>query len=167
MQAQIINNIRQQYFHPRADRTGLFETILAAASQVDLEDALAVLEQCVLEKRSAWLSTNLPAFQTTADPIQDAYRLFYETYLHLSIPGDGEIVARTGRSLVLRWWNPCLTLEACQRFGLDTCQVCRLAYHQPVQIFLTPIHPALRFDRNYACLRPHTSYCEEMILLEG
>ena len=67
--------------------------------------------------------------------------------------------------VLMRWWNPCPTLEACRQLGLDTRVVCRKAYHRPVQEFLAQIHPALRFDRNYACLRPQAAWCEEMISL--
>lgn len=167
MQNLIISEIRRQYQLSSKDSSTLFQAILAAARQIGLADALAVLEQCVLDKRTTWLQANFPAFQTSHDPIHDAYRLFYEAYLGVSAPRDGEIVEKTDRKLVMRWWNPCPTLEACQRFSLDTRQVCHLAYHRPVQIFLTLIHPDLHFERNYGCLRPHTSYCEEMILLEN
>ena len=162
-----MDSIRKAYFRPNAGKVEVFQAVLTAAEQVGIQQVLAALEQCVLEKRSAWLAAYLPAFQTTLNPIQDAYRLFYQDYLHLTIPADGEVVERSDRKLVMRWWNPCPTLDACQRFNLDTRQVCRLAYHQPVQIFLSALHPGLRFERNYACLRPHTPYCEELILLEA
>ncbi|MFN2232542.1 MAG: nucleoside deaminase, partial [Anaerolineae bacterium] len=83
----------------------------------------------------------------------------------LSVPADGEIVAWDERRMVTRWWNRCPTLEACQALGLDTRVICRLAYHGPVQAFLSRIEPRLRFDRNYDALRPHTPYCEEILFL--
>jgi hypothetical protein len=67
----------------------------------------------------------------------------------------------------MRWWNPCPTLEACVRLGLDTRTVCRQAYHQPVQVMLSRLDPRLRFERNYEALRPYVSYCEERIVLVG
>jgi hypothetical protein len=76
------------------------------------------------------------------------------------------VVEATHSKLVTRWWNACPTLAACQKLGLDTREVCRKAYHRPVQVFLAKIDPRLRFDRNYAVLRPHAPYCEEIITLE-
>lgn len=96
----------------------------------------------------------------------NGYRWFYEKYLGVSVPEDGEIVKLSDKRIVSRWWNPCPTLEACKKFGLDTRVVCKKAYHQPVQAFLMQLHPGLRFGRNYECLRPHTAYCEEIIFLE-
>jgi hypothetical protein len=98
--------------------------------------------------------------------VLDGFRLFYERYLGLAIPRDGEIVEATPRRIVSRWWNPCPTLEACQKFGLDTREVCRRVYQQPVDAMLRRIDPRLRFRRNYAVLRPHQSCCEEIIELE-
>jgi hypothetical protein len=93
------------------------------------------------------------------------YQWFYEKYLHVSIPGDGELVEHTRGRMVMRWWNACPTLDACVKLGLDTRVVCRYAYHQPVQVFLNAIDPNLRFERNYTCLRPYAPYCEEIIQL--
>ena len=138
---------------------------MSLANEIGLDKALAYLEGCVIEKRLGWLGANLERLNRTGNPVLDGYRLFYETYLGVSVPGDGEIVEQHARRLVMRWWNPCPTLAACQKLGLDTREVCRKAYHQPVQAFLLRIDPRLRFDRNYAALRPHQPYCEEIITL--
>lgn len=158
--------IQHAYMQSGGDSRRLFQTILSLAGEIGLEQALAYLETCVIEKRLAWLAANLTHQGLTGDPLWDGYHLFYATYLGVSAPFHGEIIAQDERRLVMRWWNPCPTLEACQTLGLDTRQVCRLAYHRPVQEFLVRIDPRLRFERNYAALRPHTLYCEEMIMLE-
>jgi len=72
----------------------------------------------------------------------------------------------TPTRLVSRWWNQCPTLDACQQLGLDTREICNKGYHKSVQVFLSRIHPRLRFDRNYDALRPHAPYCEEIFTLE-
>lgn len=105
-----------------------------------------------MEKRSAWLDKHLGELESTGDPVMDGYRFFYEVYLDISIPDDGEVISRTNNELVLRWWNPCPTLDACRESGLDTRQVCRQAYHRPVQLFLSRVHPKLRFERNYQAI---------------
>jgi hypothetical protein len=158
--------IKQRYENSRNDSTELFRTILSVAEESGLERALGCLETCVTEKRLAWLNLNLERSCRTDDPVADGYRLFYERYLGVSIPGDGEIVERTDRRMVMRWRNRCPTLEACQQFGLDTRVVCKKAYHGPVQAFLSRVDPRLRFDRDYEALRPYRSYCEEIITLE-
>lgn len=158
--------IRRAYLASEGDSTELFRALLVAAEEVGLGGALRLLERCVIEKRRAWLEQALPRFTRTANPLDDAFRLFYGEYLRLSIPEDGEIVESTPSRLVTRWWNRCPTLEACRAFDLDTTTVCRLAYHAPVQVFLDAIDSRLRFDRNYACLRPHASACEEIITLQ-
>lgn len=158
--------IRQQYRNLQGDSTGLFKEILAVSNEIGMETALADLEQCVIEKRTAWLRANLGDLGNENDPVTEAYKWFYEKYLGACVPEDGEIVEHTRQRMVMRWWNACPTLEACRTLGLDTRKICRLAYHKPVQEFLAHIHPGLRFERNYEKIRPHADYCEEIILLE-
>jgi hypothetical protein len=158
--------IRQQYLASTGDATELFRNVLALGEKIGLENALGYLQRCVIEKRTAWIEQNLPDLALSDDPVFDGYRLFYEVYLGVSTPKDGEIILQTDHRMVTRWWNHCPTFEACQSLGLETRQICKKAYHKPVDEFLIRIDPRLRFDRNYACLRPHTPYCEEIIFLE-
>jgi hypothetical protein len=157
--------IKQQYNNFQSDSTELFNEILKVSNEIGMDKALAYLEQCVIEKRLTWLQTNLGEAKRGNDPVLDGYRWFYEKYLGLSVPKDGEIVEHTGERLVMRWWNPCPTLDACKKLGLDTREVCKKAYQKPVQEFLRYINPRLRFDRNYECIRPYAAYCEEIIEL--
>jgi tRNA(adenine34) deaminase len=150
----------------RGESTNLLRTVLSVADEVGLDQALAYLEDCVVGKRLAWLDANLAGMDRTGDPVLDGYRIFYEIYLGISSPKLGEIVEHTQGKMVTRWWNRCSTLEACTALGLDTRQICRQAYHRPVQAFLSRIHPRLHFERNYEALRPYTPYCEEIISLE-
>lgn len=158
--------IKTDYQNSAGDSTRLFQTVLAAADEIGWDEALAGLEQCVTEKRLAWLAHNPTARPTTDDWVFEGYRLFYEAYLGVSVPKDGEIVERTRQRIVTRWWNRCPTLEACQKLGLDTREICQKVYHQPVQVILAKINPRLKFSRNYAALRPYCDYCEETISLE-
>jgi hypothetical protein len=157
--------IDQQYQNSRGDSTGLFRVILSVADEIGMDRALVCLEQCVIAKRLAWLDNNLDRLERTDDPVFDAYRLFYEIYLGVSIPTDGEIVERTGCKMVTRRWNHCPTLKACVKLGLDAREVCRKVYHRPVQELLSRIDPKLRFGRSCAALRPYTAYCEEIIIM--
>jgi hypothetical protein len=166
MNDEYYQQVKAKYDSKGADFSDLFETILSIAEEASLDEALACLERCVIDKRTAWLDRNLPVLERTADPIEDAYRIFYEVYLGISAPNDGEIVERAPGRMVTRWWNQCPTLDVCQKLGLDTREVCKKAYHQPVQVFLSRIDPRLRFERNYGALRPQAAYCEEIISLE-
>jgi hypothetical protein len=157
--------IRREYESLQGDSVELFRVVLSASAEIGMGAALATLEQCVIEKRSAWLSANLVEAGQGKDPLLDGYVWFYEKYLGLSVPKDGAIVGRSGSRIVMRWWNPCPTLEACVQLGLDTREICKQAYHKPVQTFLEQVHPGLRFGRNYERLRPYGAYCEEFIEL--
>jgi hypothetical protein len=159
------HRIQQQYQKSAGDSKALFQTLLSVADETGLDEALACLERCVSEKRLAWLNANLARLDKTGDPVFDGYRLFYEAYLGVSVPENGEIVEQTGQKMVTRWWNHCPTLEACLELGLDTREICKRVYHKPVQAFLAQIDPRLRFDRNYAAIRPYRPYCEEIISL--
>ena len=158
--------IKQQYKNLKGDSTELFREIAAAADAIGMDEALDCLEQCVIEKRLAWLQANIGEVIDENDPLLEGYQWFYKKYLGVSIPEDGEIVEHTGKRIIMRWWNPCPTLEACKKLGLDTREVCKKAYQRPVQEFLQHIHPKLHFDRNYENIRPYADYCEEIIVLE-
>ena len=158
--------IKHKYHNAQGDSTDLLKEIVNAADEIGFDQAFAYLEECVIEKRKAWIKKNLDDVKDTKQPVWDGYRLFYEVYLGVSAPEDGEIVAQSNHKIVSRWWNACPTLDACEKLGLDTREVCKKAYHKPVQEFLVQIHPNLRFERNYACIRPYAPYCEEIIRLE-
>ncbi len=158
--------IRQEYHNSSGDAPPLFQTVLAAAHDIGMDEALAILEKCVTEKRLAWIEMHLADFERSDNPVLDGYRLFYKIYLGISAPDDGEIISQTGQEIVMRWRNHCPTLEACQKLKLDTREICQKAYHQPVQKFLAQLDPRLTFERNYEGLRPHTPYCEEIIVLK-
>src|SRR5512140_2595604 len=101
--------IRQQYQNLQGDSTELFRAILTAAAEIGMDAALAYLEQCVIEKRSAWLQVNFHETPHEHDPLLEGYKWFYESYLRVCVPQDGEIVEHTERRIVMRWRNPCPT----------------------------------------------------------
>jgi hypothetical protein len=166
MQPEDLQLIKVQYEASQGDSTGLFETILRVAQKVGLEEALAGLELCVIEKRSAWLERHAASLPDIGKAVANAFALFYEAYLGLHLPQDGELIEDEEDRITVRWTNRCPTLEACQKLGLDTRQVCSLAYDRPVQLMLQAIDPRLRFQRNYAAVRPLAAYCEETIFME-
>lgn len=166
MNEQYFTLIRTEYENSRGNSIQLFQILLAIGSEAGFEHALEFLEQCVTDKRLNWLERNRAQLTITGDPVRDGYSLFYESYLGLSVPKDGEIIVETPRRMVTRWWNRCPTLEACQNLGLDTRIICKKAYQRPVQALLTRLHAGLKFERNYDCIRPYVPYCEEIITLD-
>jgi len=167
IQNTYLQRIRNQYLISSRDSLTLFKEITDIAEQIGLDAALALLEGCVIEKRMAWLTSKYSENSQINNAIMDGYHWFYENYLRVAVPKDGEIVEQTESRIIMRWWNPCPTLDACITLGLDTRKVCKLAYHKPVDTFLKQIHPQLHFERNYNCLRPHTAFCEEIIELNS
>lgn len=159
--------IHTQYHNLRGDSTSLFKEIIEIANEIGIDTALGLLEQCCTEKRIAWAKDKISTFERSDNPVSDGYRFFYEKYLRAQIPRDGQIIEQTEDKIVSRWWNPCPTLEACQKLNLDTRVICKKAYHQPVTTLLKHIHPNLRFERNYQKIRPHAPYCEEIIYLDS
>ncbi|MFQ6067471.1 MAG: hypothetical protein ACE5K3_09375 [bacterium] len=158
--------VKQKYQTKGRDFTELFQTILDIGNEIGLDKSLEYLERCVIEKRLSWLNDNLENIEKTGNPIDDAYRIFYEIYLGISTPEDGEVVEKTDKKLLTRWWNYCPVLKVCEKLGLDTRVVCKKAYHNSTQIFLSNFDTKVRFDRNYHCIRPYSPYCEEIITLE-
>ena len=148
------------------DYTELFETIYSVAEDIGLDKSLEYLEKCVIDKKMMWLEENLNKIKRDKSPIDNALKILYELYLKISFGRNGIIVKKTDKELVTRCWNRCPVLEACQKFNLDTKIVCRQSYDRWIQIFLSKIHPKLKFYRNYERIRPYSPYCEEVIVLD-
>ena len=91
--------IKQKYESKGDDFVELFQTILSIANEIGLDNALKCLERCVTEKRLSWLDENLDKIEKTGNPINDAYKIFYEIYLGISSPKDGKIVEKTKEKL--------------------------------------------------------------------
>jgi tRNA(Arg) A34 adenosine deaminase TadA len=129
--------------------------MLRSASLVDIEREVA-------RKRREWMLGRLPASDGPLTP-RDGYRLFCLDYLGLA-ESDVPVVSESESEIVWASRNPCPTLEACRRMGLDTRLVCRGAYEKSTQAFLSAADPALRFLRSYEEIRPHAAACLERIV---
>jgi tRNA(Arg) A34 adenosine deaminase TadA len=124
---------------------------------------LSDIQSQVARKRVDWVDQH-PAF-IPAGPLspRQAFELLFFAYMGLS-PADLPVVSETPQEVVFRSQNPCPTLDACQRLGLDTRRVCRGAYEKSTQAFLSAIDPQLRFLRSYSEIRPVADYCLERIV---
>ncbi len=122
------------------------------------------IEDEIAQKRIAWLALNLPQ---AGKPIRSSPRqAFKELFFNcMGLPvNELPIISETDTEIVWRSLNPCSTLEACQRLGLDTRRICRAINEKSTQAFLSRLDPQLRFVRSYAEIRPYTEYCLESIL---
>lgn len=130
------------------------------------EKTLMKLADDLTGNRLEWSSENCRSFPCkNADALDTGYQVFLKK---LGIAADqAPIVSRDGTRIVLHSKNFCPTLEACKILGLDTRFVCRHLTEKPTTDLLRQVHPKLRFSRNYDKLRPHSSYCEEMIILDA
>jgi hypothetical protein len=66
--------IKEAYENPTGgDSVQLLQTVLSVAERVGLDNALAYLEGCVVEKRLSWLENNLEGLERTGDhrPVQE------------------------------------------------------------------------------------------------
>ncbi|UCE59637.1 MAG: nucleoside deaminase [Phycisphaerales bacterium] len=122
------------------------------------------IEADVAAKRIAWFD-RVHAERQGGTPVtpRQAYELLLLEYLGLS-EDEVPVMLETDRKIVWRSYNPCPTLEACIRLGLDTREVCRAVYERSTQALLSRLDPQLRFVRSYDEIRPHADYCEEAIV---
>ena len=133
------------------------------------ERSLHDLEAATCAKRLAWL--NGRAERMRAAPVTP--RLLFETlffeYMGLS-PEHLPVSSESASQITWASINPCPTLEACVRAGLDTRVVCKGAYERSTQAFLSWFDPRYRFVRDYREIRPWSDRCREQIVrvdLEG
>jgi tRNA(adenine34) deaminase len=125
---------------------------------------LEALAEDLSKKRLRWYAEQGHCLATDGEDIlHAAYRVFLQK---LGISEDQAPIVRCDeKHLILHSRNFCPTLEACNVLGLDTGFVCKYLTEKPTTDLIRQIHPKLRFTRNYKHLRPHSDYCEEMIIL--
>ncbi|MHA2063458.1 MAG: hypothetical protein ACXABY_03660 [Candidatus Thorarchaeota archaeon] len=166
MKQSEVDRIKELYRSSNGNLEELYGVMLKIADDVGLDVVFKSLEAHVIQRRDEWLDRHLDSQSRSDSVLEDAFHIFYEKYLGLSIEDDGEIIHMTNSSLVSRWWNQCPVLEVCEKLGLDTREVCHKVYDRPVQTFLSRIDSRLVFERNYDCIRPYTPYCEETLTIK-
>ena len=142
----------------------LFKYILVVSKEIGEEKAWKFLENIVKKKRFCWLKENKDKLNFKGTPVEQAYRIFYLDYLKIN-PNDVKIIEKSKNKIITRWRNPCPVLKACKILGLDTRKICKKAYDDSAQAFISKIDPKLKFKRNYNKIRPYFDYCEETIEL--
>jgi len=140
-----------------------FETAVELQLQRLQQTNLHAFEVEVAEKRRAWLRQRGVKGHVGRTSPRDAYELFFRDYLGIPLT-EAPVTSESDDEIVWRSVNPCPTLEACARLGLDTRKVCRAVCERSTQAFLSELDPELRFHRSYVEIRPHAPYCEERIV---
>ena len=124
------------------------------------------IEEKLLEKRIKWFEENKNKIlkKLKGTDIEKAYQLIL---MKIGVKkSEAPIVEKSENKIVFHSKNFCPALEVCKILGLDTREVCELIFEKPTKELIKGINPKLRFSRNYECIRPYTTYCEEIITLK-
>jgi len=140
----------------------LFRYVERVSKITGKHKAWKILEDLVAEKRLDWLNERRIIPGADRNVVEGAFDLFYRQYLGAR-DEELEVVERKPDKIVVRCRNPCPTLEACEKLGMDTRFVCKAVYEKPTQAFFRTIHPRLRFTRDYDRIRPYADFCEETV----
>ena len=121
----------------------------------------------IQDRRVEWIKNNIDRlkiiYRDLPPPLM-AHRIIFFEHMYI-YPPDSVVIEQSPRFIIIRSYNFCPYLEACQRLGLNTKIVCKNICEQPFNAMIKYIHPRLKFSRNYNCLRPEQQYCEEYIEL--
>ncbi len=129
-------------------------------------DAWGKAGQDLLKQRITWFESRKESIlaELQGTEVEKAYQLIL---MKLGIDErDAPAVEKSEVRVVFHSINPCPALQACVILGLDTREVCALHTEKATDELIKRINPNLRFTRNYEKVRPHASYCEEVITLE-
>lgn len=144
--------------------TDAFETHIVRKMERLTYQSYRSLEADSAHKRRVWYQHHVKDMgRTIPSSPRAAYELFFFEFLGLSAE-DVPVLAETDDEITWSSVNPCDTLEACRRLGLDTRVVCRAVYEKSTQVFFSQIDPQLRFLRSYQDIRPHSHHCREKIV---
>ena len=118
-----------------------------------------------VENRLGWYEAHKDGLELVGSDVRKGYMLVMLEFMRKD-PLEVPVVYEDEEKIVWHSYNWCPILEACNRLGVDTLDVCWQGEEESVQRMIEKINPKLRFTRNYNKIRPHTDYCEEIIYLE-
>ncbi|HET6438596.1 MAG TPA: nucleoside deaminase [Anaeromyxobacter sp.] len=125
--------------------------------------SLSEIEAETTARRLAWLEGQRDRLLAAPLSPRRAFELLFLEYMGLA-SADLPVLSESDAEITWSSKNPCVTLEACRRAGLDTRVVCKGAYQRSTQAFLSFFDPCLRFLRDYREMRPHAVGCRERIV---
>ncbi len=127
------------------------------------EGDLRALEAATTAKRLAWLDARGGPLRSAPPTPRRLFEALFLEYMQLA-PADLPVLSESPEHITWASRNPCPTLEACRRTGLDTRSVCKAAFERSTQAFLSWFDPRFRFLRDYARIRPWAEHCVERIV---
>lgn len=131
-----------------------------------MDDEWKRLEKELIERRIRWFEENKDNIlrKVNGTEVEKAYQLLL---MKIGIKeSEASIIEKSRNRVVFHSRNFCPVLEACKILELDTRNVCKAVFEKSSEELIKKINPKLRFIRNYKCIRPYTTYCEEIIILE-
>jgi len=132
-----------------------------------MDDGWKRIEKELIERRIEWFEENKDNIfrKVKGTDVEKAYQLLL---MKIGIKeGKAPIIEKSQNRVVFHSKNFCAVLEACKILELDTRNVCKTVFEKPSDELIKKINSRLRFIRNYKCIRPYTTYCEEIIELEN
>lgn len=144
------------------DREGRVLRNMERLVKAEADGGYEAFVQELTRKRTEWYEANKDVLRLEGSEVRRAYTLLILRYLGLD-PAQVPVIFEDETRIIWRSFNFCPLLEACQRLGKDTRDVCRRAQEAPAQALVSKVHPRLRFSRNYDRIRPYEPFCEEMI----
>lgn len=121
-----------------------------------------LLEAEVTRKRLDWFAEHAAEYAALTPTPRRAYEFLFRDYMGLDL-ADLPVIEECEDEIVWLSRNPCPTLEACIRAGLETRFVCRAVYERSTQALISCVDPQLRFLRSYTEIRPHAEHCRERL----
>ena len=113
-------------------------------------------------KRLDWWERNKDNLRLSGSLPKQASKMVLFECLGIN-PKEIKIIHDSQTKISWQARNFCPVVEACRRLGLETKEVCREVYQEPVQVLISRLNPNLFFSRNYDRIRPYAEYCEESI----
>jgi tRNA(adenine34) deaminase len=116
------------------------------------------------KKRISWLNQTLKDNKDHESfTPREAFELLFFENMELKRE-ELPVITESNKEIVWLSYNRCPTLEACNKLGFDTREVCRSINEKSTQAFISQLNPQLRFHRDYGEIRPYAEYCKEKII---
>jgi len=140
--------------------------VLAVGEEIGRARALQILARIIGERKIAWGGENLRPEERGDDALA-ALKLERQYVRANSVPGtyrpsNIEVVERSPERVVTRHRGFCIVLEACERLGLKTSDVCPIVSSGSWEMaYKAVVNP--RATMKITRFRPEAEYCEEVI----
>ncbi len=125
------------------------------------------LAKIITKRRINWIENNLERMLIKykgLSPEETAYRIIFFDHMKIN-PKDSEMIRISPTKILIKSYNFCPYLEACNQLHLDTKFICKEIGEPSINEIAKRIHPDLVFSRDYSKIRPDNDSCEEYLEL--